>query len=171
MWIEIRFYLYVLIDPRDLSWRYVGVTKEPKKRIRHHQNAQLKTPKSAWIQELKTLGLEPLFKVIQDFDYPESCYKAEYALIKELRPEGLLLNMTDGGKGGRSGMKMSYKNRSHLSLIKTGHIVSKEVRQKISFACLGNTKRKGSHHSEEAKNKMKLAWERRRCGVKTENNS
>lgn len=41
---------------------------------------------------------------------------------------------------------------------------SDETRRKISEACKGEKNGfYGKHHSEEAKLKMKLAWERRRC--------
>jgi hypothetical protein len=165
MWIEIRFYLYALVDPRDGSWRYIGITKQPKVRHRHHINAEMKTAKGRWISELKSLGLKPKFVAIQDFDYPIESYRAEKEWIEKLRPSGLLLNETNGGRGGRCGMKMSEDNKDKLAQVRMGRPMSQETRHKISTASMGNTKRRGSKHSEEAKIKMKLAWQRRKNGA------
>lgn len=62
----------------------------------------------------------------------------------------------------RTGKKASKETREKLSKIHSS--VSDETRRKISEACKGEKNGfYGKHHSEEAKLKMKLAWERRRC--------
>ena len=62
----------------------------------------------------------------------------------------------------RTGKKASKETREKLS--KAHSNISDETRRKISEACKGEKNGfYGKHHSEEAKLKMRLAWERRRC--------
>ena len=61
-----------------------------------------------------------------------------------------------------TGKKASKETREKLS--KAHSNISDETRRKISEACKGEKNGfYGKHHSEEAKLKMRLAWERRRC--------
>lgn len=55
--------VYQLIDPRDQSIRYIGVTKDPQKRMVQHLLAPLKVLK-AWVIELKIAGLVPQMHIV-----------------------------------------------------------------------------------------------------------
>jgi hypothetical protein len=59
--------VYHLVDPRDKSVRYVGMTKNPKNRLRSHiaeAKERNNTSKKKWIRELLSLGMQPVMAVV-----------------------------------------------------------------------------------------------------------
>lgn len=56
--------VYVLIDPRDGTPRYVGVSKDPRSRLAQHMN-EVENEKRAWLAELKRMGLSPELEVLE----------------------------------------------------------------------------------------------------------
>jgi predicted GIY-YIG superfamily endonuclease len=61
--------IYTLIDPRDLSVRYVGATTDIKRRFKDHTTHMGKNganpQKKEWIRELRTMGLKPEMEFIE----------------------------------------------------------------------------------------------------------
>jgi len=60
---------------------------------------------------------------------------------------GILLNRTDGGEGA-AGRKMTHEQRKQNSLLRLGHVVTEETKEKLRQANLGKS------HSEETCKKM-----------------
>ena len=56
--------VYVLIDPRDGTARYVGIRKDPHARLAQHIN-EVENGKRAWLAELKRMGLSPELEVLE----------------------------------------------------------------------------------------------------------
>lgn len=63
-------YVYCLRDPRDGLIRYVGMTDDAGRRSRQHRDnrARRNKQKHRWTLQLKLLGLEPLFHVLEECD-------------------------------------------------------------------------------------------------------
>jgi len=55
--------VYVLRDPRSCFAHYVGIAIDSKIRLHHHLMRR-NAPTSAWIRELKALGLTPRMEVV-----------------------------------------------------------------------------------------------------------
>ncbi len=59
-------FIYALIDVRDNSVRYVGVTKDAFARLgQHMQDADKNTPKGLWLAELRARGLYPRLEILE----------------------------------------------------------------------------------------------------------
>ena len=99
MWI-----VYALIDPRDRSCRYIGVTDNLERRMREHlrirpatrlsrvKSGQPKIVKNSrsekelWIEELKLLGVEPVPVKLATFHTKQKAYRVEEVLINTCSP-------------------------------------------------------------------------------------
>ena len=98
---EDKKWVYVLKDPRDNSNKYVGMSKDPFKRLKGHisQCKFENTKKSAWVRKLKSLGLKPILIILKEVTSETVGYWEEY-FIKKLLSEGdNLLNYDDKGIG------------------------------------------------------------------------
>jgi|GEM_PF-726042 len=103
--IERKFYIYVLIDPRNNNVFYVGYTSNPKRRLREHIKYKHNLNKDIFIDEILYCELKPEMKVIDECDYifneELNMYeheRLEIFYIKKYREEGVkLTNLTDGG--------------------------------------------------------------------------
>lgn len=142
--------LYILKDPNCLSTRYVGFSKNPKRRLWEHiRDAKkgVKTYKSYWIKSLIDDNKLPLMEVIFVCDDYSDIQLSEINLIKELRGNGFILtNLTDGGDGQRGnklkeghpiitynlGRKMSDETKKKLSESRMGITFTDEHREKLS---------------------------------------
>jgi hypothetical protein len=91
--------LYTLSDPLTGEIRYVGVTRNARKRLAAHSLARENTYKARWIRGLKAAGEKPLMNVFQEL--PNDCWEdAEIYWIAFLRSAGCpLTNTTTGGEG------------------------------------------------------------------------
>lgn len=164
-------YFYVLKCPISNEVKYVGRTVNPNRRYRQHiysgSGEGHKNKKSAWIKSLLNKKLKPLMDIIEIHEIYEIDFikNREIELIDEYSKTCDLKNQRD--------------------VIDNGYQFSAELRQKISNALKGNTNKKGKNlnteqryncgngrrgkpsvmlnktHSEEAKLKMKNAWETR----------
>lgn len=92
-------YIYLLLDPRDLSVRYVGKTVNPKVRLSCHLSEckNKKHLRANWIRSLLNRNLVPIFKIVKivpllDFIYWETFYISKYKSNK-------LTNSDDSGQG------------------------------------------------------------------------
>src|SRR6266851_8039644 len=59
-----EYSIYGLVDPRDSSTRYIGVSKQPNARMRAHTRHR-GGDKGKWLKELKELGLTPQVEVLE----------------------------------------------------------------------------------------------------------
>lgn len=96
-------HIYALIDPRDDAVRYVGQTGNLERRFAAHISEatvprygywyDTPTPKSEWILELVSLGLQPLMKSICVVKWIHAPVE-ENKWIEHYEPTGVLLNAT-----------------------------------------------------------------------------
>lgn len=98
--------IYELVDPISLMPKYIGKTNNPSRRISCHiSDWGLKscTHKNNWIKSLKTKGLKPMLKVIDEV--PEGEWQFwEMHYISLYKSWGFnLTNSTDGGESGMIG--------------------------------------------------------------------
>ena len=93
--------IYALIDPRTLLIRYIGLTKRGLERVRDHRKVRREvTHRSRWIDELRNLGLEYQFAVLQVVEDVDRLPAAEQWWIAYGKACGWpLTNATDGGEG------------------------------------------------------------------------
>lgn len=107
-------WIYFLVDPRDGTIWYVGVTKNPKTRMGVHLHvarrkpAAKRPPVSNWVAMLLSEGVEPVMEVVEETTIALSGWK-EINWIRWCRAEGYelhnvhyTLNGTDLSRGGRS---------------------------------------------------------------------
>jgi hypothetical protein len=100
--------VYYLLDPRDRSVRYVGVSKKPKDRLHQHiRRIHKKTHQIYWVRELQAAGLQPILEVQCIVQDANEAFRIEIALIAILGSRGAkLTNMTSGGTGSSEAGKM-----------------------------------------------------------------
>jgi group I intron endonuclease len=161
--------IYVLIDPRDNTPRYIGKANNPLKRLAGHckDSHKQNTHKNAWLQQLENLKLSPLMEVLEKV--PMSCWQeAEIWWISYLSALGAkLTNGTLGGEG-LIGYRPTLETRIKMGLSRKdkykgenaafyGKKHSKETKEKIALAVTGeNHPMFGKHHSEETRIKMSM---------------
>jgi len=116
--------VYALVDPRylpsHLSTRYIGVSRDPKRRIVDHLdeviNGLCSNPrKKNWISELVNLGLEPVLKILDSgygLDWEESEIDHIWLYRNVFKCD--LLNITHGGEG-RLGACHSQETKLKIS--------------------------------------------------------
>jgi hypothetical protein len=124
--------IYVLIDPRDNSYRYIGKTKnELNRRLRGHIRSSLnsvKTKKEYWINSLIKQNLNPIIKLIEECN-SSNWEDREIYWIKYYSKIYNLTNSTEGGDGirdatgennGMFGKKHTDKSKYKMRLKKIG---------------------------------------------------
>lgn len=82
-----KAYIYGLSDPRDLRIRYVGHTVDLATRLSGHIADNAATPKTQWIAELASLGLQPVMVVLDEVLYNDRFHE-EYRWIYLGRARG-----------------------------------------------------------------------------------
>jgi predicted GIY-YIG superfamily endonuclease len=151
------YHLYTLKDPITNIVRYVGYSKNPKRRLWEHlRDAKkgLKTYKSCWIKSLLDTQKVPIMEIIKVCESHEDILMEEMNLIKNLKEKNIrLTNLTDGGDG-RNGVKLP-SNHPFLNY-NLGKKMSDDSRKKISDS------RKGIIFTDEHKEKLSL----KKIGVK-----
>ncbi len=173
--------IYALKDPRDGDIRYIGRTRDERKRYQLHvAPSQLtNSHKSRWIRQLLSLGLSPILEILE-VDVPDSA-ASERAWISRLRDSGhRLTNSTDGGDGA-CGMKVSAETRAKLSAARAHVVYTDTWRANLSAGLKGRTvspetrglisqSQKGKPHSREHVAKSMAGWtkeSRQRAGQLT----
>ncbi len=58
------YQVYALIDPRDKTTRYVGISKDAHSRLAQHLN-EVENRKKAWLFDLKQHGLQPDIEIFE----------------------------------------------------------------------------------------------------------
>jgi hypothetical protein len=83
--------VYVLVDPRDETIRYVGRTRSPVTRAAAHGKPQMacNAAMRAWSEELCALALVPRLEIVAIDEHRGKA--VETALIRKLRREGFAL--------------------------------------------------------------------------------
>lgn len=155
--------IYALRDPNTMIVRYVGASKNPRKRFSAHVKDTANTHKVAWIRSLgndkpKMIVLE---KNLDDDDW---CGRETF-WIQYFRKHGCdLTNATDGGEGSPN---PSEETRRKMRVAKIGKYPSPETRLKLSIAqrkrtCSEETREKirksntGKKHSAETIEKLRV---------------
>lgn len=161
-------YIYGLFDPRDNQLRYVGKTINLEARLRDHINWAIQDdpcPKSDWIKELLSLGLEPIISILEETD-EEGWAEAEVNWIATCRKLGLnIFNVANGGPNppdwfGRKQSVYHVRKRVEARQAKGNYYHSEETRKKISEKKKGkkvgpDNPFYGKHHTEETKQKIR----------------
>lgn len=99
-WLAKQYQIYALIDPRDQTICYVGVSNDVKRRFYEHlQCVGIGQQEKRWIKELGQLGLSPLIQILETIQNTskqrEVAYKRERYWINEMLRRGhLLLNFS-----------------------------------------------------------------------------
>jgi len=112
--------IYILVDPRTASGRYVGITCQTlANRLLGHicdAKGKCRTYCSRWIRQLQQAGWEPVMILIEETeDRSRECF-----WIAHYRQAGLpLTNLTDGGEG-TPGSVRTPEMRLQMSLARRG---------------------------------------------------
>jgi predicted GIY-YIG superfamily endonuclease len=135
-------YIYILKCPTTQEVRYVGRSREPKRRYYSHLNEQKTASyyKKNWIKKLGKQGLKPILEIIKEVPTEEASHWEQY-FIDFYREQGCnLTNLGDGSRGCKYGNQTSFK-KGNISW-RTGKKLIREQRcefcNEIFFA-----KRKG----------------------------
>lgn len=160
-----KWFVYLLIDPRDAAVRYVGVSHVPKRRYREHLKEAVQgrtTPKDDWVRSLLATGEYVPNMEIVDSGHGDGV-DAERAWIAKMREAGCpLTNLTDGGEGTQgyhhsedTREKIGESNRRNYALGLTkpsmhrlGVEVSEETRERMRSSQLGRKRSEASKRKQ-----------------------
>lgn len=121
--IEHNFFVYSLSDPRNGLVKYIGITKNPKERLRKHLSQKNVTLKNNWVKSLLSNGVTPIMTLVDSSIDRESINEKEKQWIIKYREWGCdLKNMTNGGDGGDtfSGKHHTEEAKNKISLANKG---------------------------------------------------
>lgn len=91
--------IYVLIDPRDGTVRYVGKSVDPAARlVGHAANHGGSRQKRAWIADMRRAGVEPRMEIV-DWASSSEWERAEQWWVQFYSSRGSLYNVEVGGRG------------------------------------------------------------------------
>jgi group I intron endonuclease len=104
-------FIYALIDPRDGQIRYIGKTNNTKQRLQNHCNPARyqKTHKFNWIKLLRSKGLKPQIKVIEEIPVSQWKKREKYWIYYFKKQGCKLVNTCGGGEGLTFANKTSFK--------------------------------------------------------------
>ena len=97
--IDRSYQIYALIDPRDMSIRYIGFSFDAQNRLyRHLMNKSTNQYKKHWIESLRKLGLAPILQVLETIDagpdaYSTACEREQFWIDRMSRSGASLLNI------------------------------------------------------------------------------
>lgn len=174
--------IYTLSDPRTTQVRYVGKSVDPVRRLRNHLTPSRLTRQTThlanWLKLLKSLGLRPLLAVVESNLTEESWPIRETYWISKFKEDGCdLTNCLPGGEGGatfgRRGKKWTpqhrenyIKARAGVSILQGDPAGNRAMAIKAFYENKRNTTGDTRPpHSEDTKNKMRLAAKRRDTSV------
>lgn len=133
-----KVFIYALLCPLSNQIRYIGKSKNPRMRLRHHLKEVRKQDwkvspnyRQAWIHGLLSQGLKPTLLILEEIDETEWQSKEIY-WISYYKKLGLpLVNSTDGGDGG---LNPSEETRQKQSYHKKGKRLSDTHRENMRKA-------------------------------------
>jgi hypothetical protein len=108
-----RNFVYGLVDPRNDQVRYIGKTEEGYSRLSEHlkpRSLAKDTRKDRWLKQLISLGLKPIFNVLEEFDNPDVLFEAEEFWEDYYRFLGA--NLTNSVKCGGGTRGYKHKNET-----------------------------------------------------------
>jgi phage terminase small subunit len=128
-----RYYVYALIDPRDLQTFYIGKGKADR-RFRSMRNIPDKTTgkKGQRINEIEDAGLQVQAVVASWHDDEEEAYEAERQKIAEVGLDNLL-NMKIGGNGRQADRGKTKPDRLTPKQEKFAQLVASGVNQSDAY--------------------------------------
>src|SRR5260370_18737051 len=86
---ERGYTIYALIDPRDSSIRYIGITDNPDQRLKEHLRGRGgNPPKRNWVYELRQLGLVPIMQPLETVLSLPAALERESFLIRHYLNSG-----------------------------------------------------------------------------------
>lgn len=144
---KLKVAIYVLVDPRDDTVRYVGQTRDPHRRAeQHRKNENRKSNKElwAWKAELKAQGLAPKLEVV-DWVKTLRWEEAETYWIHHVASFGRTYNIAIGGTGKRRKKSEAQNyvrntaNREHAALQKKMYGSRRKALQVLSGGFLADT--------------------------------
>ena len=154
--------IYCLIDPRDGSVRYVGLTtlSLSKRLSLHISETKKKSGRFSvlWMRKLLAEGFKPLISLIESDVSPD---REEYWITQFNSSGAKLTNMATGGECGAVGVIRSEHVRAKMSAAQKGNkrrqgqINTDEHNKKIAIALTGNKNSKGIIISDKVKQKIR----------------
>lgn len=93
------YFIYILIDPRDDSVRYVGMTNDVYARFSQHLRCDSSNiTKNVWVTELKSLNMMVIMRTIEIVETVEEARKREIYWMQHYASAGAYLLNTAGAK-------------------------------------------------------------------------
>ena len=113
-------WIYLLKDPRDNSSKYIGMSKDPNKRLKEHiyDTKREKTKKSNWVSKLLKLGLKPQLVILKETNNTYAAYWEEFYIKKFLNDGHKLLNYDETGVGTAKILSEETKKKIKIKLSK-----------------------------------------------------
>lgn len=156
-------FIYGLVDPRTEQVRYIGQTKDIKRRLRNHLNDAkrgVRSHKFSWIRKLITSGVKPKITVIEKCNGSIADEREQYWISYYREKEVGLTNQTDGGFGVRGYVRTDEEKRTISKRMKgnkhgLGNVHTEEYKREAS------KRLKGRVFTDEHKRKIKEAAQKR----------
>lgn len=132
-------FIYTLQHPETNEIRYIGKTKNLKKRLREHLNESTNTYKGCWIKHLKNNNLLPIIEVLDIVPEKEwqfwECFYISLFRGWDFR----LTNIGTGGEGGNctEETKLKISNKLKGKKSRLGCTFTDEQKQNISNGLKG----------------------------------
>ncbi len=158
-----KVYIYGLVDPRTEQIRYVGQTKDIKRRLRNHLNDAkrgVKSHKHSWIRKLLVEKVKPKITVIEKCNSRNADEREEYWIVYYRETEAGLTNQTDGGYGAR-GYVRTEEEKGEISKRMKGNKHGLGKKHTEEYKRKSSERQKGRIFSEETKKKMRQAAKNR----------
>lgn len=92
--------MYALIDPRDLTVRYIGRSLEVSKRMAAHLGAHTNVRRTKWVAELRAAGLTPT-SIILERCAKRACVEAEGRWTRHYAQHGTVYNARNSERNGK----------------------------------------------------------------------
>jgi hypothetical protein len=130
---ERGYTIYALIDPRDSSIRYIGITDNPDQRLKEHLRGRGgNPPKRNWVYELRQIGLVPIMQPLETgLSLPAALERESFLIQHYLNSGNALVNL-------RVTPYLSYTTRKNIppSEVVTskspGRLESRITRRKVT---------------------------------------
>lgn len=97
-----RGVIYALLDPRTDEVRYIGMTRDLPRRMRHYRQGALRKPRTAvlkWLVSLGGLRAQVSYRVVEEVSLDVLAEREQYWTAEFRAKSDRLLNISDGGDG------------------------------------------------------------------------